>query len=112
MLTTVSCALREPAPGDRPAAWQRALSETFVDLEVTVDQGRPWTGELTAQRLGALAIGEMALQDLDLVGRGEQRAIGDHYAGNSQNEHRHRGKGPTKGQAGGGDRRGVRSLHQ
>ncbi|MEU9384475.1 helix-turn-helix domain-containing protein [Streptomyces sp. NPDC048279] len=56
MLTTVSCALREPAPGDRPAAWQRALSETFVDLEVTVDQGRPWTGELTAQRLGALQI--------------------------------------------------------
>ncbi|MER7840696.1 helix-turn-helix domain-containing protein [Streptomyces sp. NPDC096040] len=52
----MSRATREPAPGDRLAAWQRALSETFVDLEVTVGRGRPWTGELTAERLGALQI--------------------------------------------------------
>ncbi|MGW7237459.1 helix-turn-helix domain-containing protein [Streptomyces sp. NPDC054804] len=56
MLTAVSCAIPDPAPGERPAAWQRALSEIFVDLEVTVAPGRPWTGELTSQRLGALQI--------------------------------------------------------
>ncbi|MFD8720088.1 helix-turn-helix domain-containing protein [Streptomyces sp. NPDC059629] len=51
-----SRATREPAPGDRLAAWQRALSRTFVDVEVTVEPDRPWTGELTAERLGALQI--------------------------------------------------------
>ncbi|MBU3870732.1 helix-turn-helix domain-containing protein [Streptomyces sp. 4503] len=52
----VSCATREPAPGDRLDAWQRALSRTFVDIEVTVEHDRPWTGELAAERLGALQI--------------------------------------------------------
>ncbi|MGA6159671.1 helix-turn-helix domain-containing protein [Stenotrophomonas sp. NPDC087984] len=52
----VSCSTREPAPGDRLAAWQRALSRTFVDVEVAVEHGRPWTGELAAERLGALQI--------------------------------------------------------
>ncbi|GGN00070.1 helix-turn-helix domain-containing protein [Streptomyces fuscichromogenes] len=56
MLTAVSCAHRDLAPGDRLAAWQRALSRTFVDVEVRVAHDRPWTGELTAERLGALQI--------------------------------------------------------
>ncbi|MFJ9559331.1 helix-turn-helix domain-containing protein [Streptomyces fuscichromogenes] len=56
MLTAVSCANRDLAPGDRLAAWQRALSRTFVDVEVRVAHDRPWTGELTAERLGALQI--------------------------------------------------------
>ncbi|WP_406441631.1 helix-turn-helix domain-containing protein [Streptomyces sp. NBC_00631] len=56
MLTVVSCAARDLAPGDRLGAWQRALSRTFVDVEVTVAHDRPWTGELVAERLGALQI--------------------------------------------------------
>ncbi|MGW2687301.1 helix-turn-helix domain-containing protein [Streptomyces sp. NPDC001414] len=56
MVTHVTCAIGEQGAGDRPAAWQRALSEAFVDLEVTVGPGRPWTAELTARRLGSLQI--------------------------------------------------------
>ncbi len=56
MLTAVSRATRDLAPGDRLAAWQRALSRTFVDVEVTVEHDRTWTGELAAERLGALQI--------------------------------------------------------
>ncbi|MET8807461.1 helix-turn-helix domain-containing protein [Streptomyces sp. NPDC004546] len=52
----VSFSTRGLAPGDRVAAWQRALSHVFVGLEVAVEPGRPWTGELTAERLGALQI--------------------------------------------------------
>ncbi|MFJ9706521.1 helix-turn-helix domain-containing protein [Streptomyces sp. NPDC101234] len=56
MLTAVTCSTRDLAPGDRVVSWQRALSRTFVDVEVTVEPVRPWTGELTAERLGALQI--------------------------------------------------------
>ncbi|MFJ3801575.1 helix-turn-helix domain-containing protein [Streptomyces sp. NPDC090088] len=56
VLTTVSCAAPEPAPGERLTAWRRALSRTFVDVEVSVAPDRPWTGTLTAERLGALQI--------------------------------------------------------
>ncbi|MGV9853156.1 helix-turn-helix domain-containing protein [Streptomyces sp. NPDC003442] len=52
----VACSTRELVPGDRLAAWQRALSRTFVDVEVTVEHDRPWIGELAAERLGALQI--------------------------------------------------------
>ncbi|MER6915996.1 helix-turn-helix domain-containing protein [Streptomyces sp. NPDC000594] len=52
----VSFSTRSLAPGDRAAAWERALSEVFTALEVTVESGRPWVGELTAERLGALQI--------------------------------------------------------
>ncbi|AKA01966.1 hypothetical protein SAZ_05560 [Streptomyces noursei ZPM] len=44
------------APGDRAAAWERALSQVFAGVEVAVERGRPWAGELTAERLGALQI--------------------------------------------------------
>jgi AraC-like DNA-binding protein len=56
VLTAVTCTTRDLAPGDRVDAWQRVLSRTFVDVEVTVDRDRPWTGELVAERLGALQI--------------------------------------------------------
>ncbi|MEU9454398.1 helix-turn-helix domain-containing protein [Streptomyces sp. NPDC048277] len=56
MLTAVTCSTRDLAPGDRIASWQRALSRTFVEVEVTVQPGRPWTGELAAERLGTLQI--------------------------------------------------------
>ncbi|MFJ8601865.1 helix-turn-helix domain-containing protein [Streptomyces shenzhenensis] len=52
----VSFATRGLPPADRVAAWERALSEVFVDVEVAVEGGRPWAGELTAERLGALQI--------------------------------------------------------
>ncbi|WP_181809719.1 AraC-like ligand-binding domain-containing protein, partial [Streptomyces shenzhenensis] len=52
----MSRATRDLAPGDRLAAWQRALSRAFVDVEVTVEHDRTWTGELAAERLGALQI--------------------------------------------------------
>ncbi|MBL1119437.1 helix-turn-helix domain-containing protein [Streptomyces sp. 110] len=52
----VSCSTRELVPGDRLAAWQRALSRTYVDVDVTVEHDRPWIGELAAERLGALQI--------------------------------------------------------
>ncbi|MCW8102966.1 helix-turn-helix domain-containing protein [Streptomyces tauricus] len=51
-----SCSTRDLVPGDRLPSWQRALSRTFVDVEVTVEQDRPWDGELTAERLGVLQI--------------------------------------------------------
>ncbi|MFK4272759.1 helix-turn-helix domain-containing protein [Streptomyces milbemycinicus] len=47
---------RDLAPGDRVAAWERTLSQVFVGLKVDVEPGRPWAGELTAERLGALQI--------------------------------------------------------
>ncbi|MGW0998827.1 helix-turn-helix domain-containing protein [Streptomyces sp. NPDC002523] len=47
---------RNIAPGERLTAWQRALSQVFVDLEATAERGRPWAGELTAERLGVLQI--------------------------------------------------------
>ncbi|KUN03609.1 hypothetical protein AQI95_23055 [Streptomyces yokosukanensis] len=47
---------RSLAPRDRVAAWERALSQVFVGLQVAVEGGRPWAGELTAERLGALQI--------------------------------------------------------
>ncbi|MEU3516812.1 helix-turn-helix domain-containing protein [Streptomyces sp. NPDC006654] len=56
MLTAVTRATREPAPDERLAAWQRALSRTFVDVEVGVERDRPWTGTLATERLGALQI--------------------------------------------------------
>ncbi|WP_046728562.1 helix-turn-helix domain-containing protein [Streptomyces humi] len=56
MLTAVTCATRDLAPGDRLAAWQRAVSRTFVDVEVAVDHDRPWTGTLTAERLSGFQI--------------------------------------------------------
>ncbi|MER6524001.1 helix-turn-helix domain-containing protein [Streptomyces sp. NPDC001508] len=52
----VSFSTRGLPSGDRVAAWERALSQVFVDVEVTVQSGRPWAGELTAERLGALQI--------------------------------------------------------
>ncbi|MFJ8787824.1 helix-turn-helix domain-containing protein [Streptomyces sp. NPDC102462] len=52
----VSFSTRGLPPGDRVAAWEHALSQVFVDLEVTVRGDRPWAGELTAERLGALQI--------------------------------------------------------
>ncbi|MFD7872832.1 helix-turn-helix domain-containing protein [Streptomyces sp. NPDC059766] len=52
----VSFSTRSLPPGERAAAWQRALSQVFAGLEVVVDGGRPWAGELTAERLGALQI--------------------------------------------------------
>ncbi|MEV6026356.1 helix-turn-helix domain-containing protein [Streptomyces sp. NPDC052036] len=52
----MSFSTRNLAPGDRVAAWQRALSQVFVDVEVTVERGRSWSGELAAERLGALQI--------------------------------------------------------
>ncbi|MFD4322232.1 helix-turn-helix domain-containing protein [Streptomyces sp. NPDC058548] len=52
----VSFSTRSLAPGDRVAAWEHALSQVFVGLEVAVDSSHPWTGELTAERLGALQI--------------------------------------------------------
>ncbi|MFF2964041.1 helix-turn-helix domain-containing protein [Streptomyces sp. NPDC057963] len=51
-----SFSTRSLAPRDRTAAWERALSQVFVGLEVAVEGGRPWAGELTAERLGALQI--------------------------------------------------------
>ncbi|MFF3670200.1 helix-turn-helix domain-containing protein [Microtetraspora malaysiensis] len=47
---------RDLAPGDRVAAWERTLSQVFVNLEVAVDGDRPWAGELAAERWGALQI--------------------------------------------------------
>ncbi|MFE9921639.1 helix-turn-helix domain-containing protein [Streptomyces sp. NPDC005774] len=52
----MSFSTRDLAPDDRAAAWERTLSQVFVGLEVAVERGRPWTGELTAERLGALQI--------------------------------------------------------
>ncbi|MFF3874879.1 helix-turn-helix domain-containing protein [Streptomyces sp. NPDC001978] len=52
----VSFSTRDLAPSDSVAAWERALSQVFVDLEVAVERGRPWAGELTAERWGALQI--------------------------------------------------------
>ncbi|MGW5480864.1 helix-turn-helix domain-containing protein [Streptomyces sp. NPDC004008] len=52
----MSFSTRNLAPGDRVAAWQRALSQAFVDVEVTVERGRPWSGELAVERLGILQI--------------------------------------------------------
>ncbi|MFF3783904.1 helix-turn-helix domain-containing protein [Streptomyces sp. NPDC001933] len=43
-------------PGDRVAAWEHTLSQVFAHLEVAVEGSRPWEGELTAERLGALQI--------------------------------------------------------
>ncbi|MFE5092541.1 helix-turn-helix domain-containing protein [Streptomyces sp. NPDC056638] len=51
-----SFSTRSLAPRDRTAAWERALSQVFVGLEVAVEGGRPWVGELTAERLGMLQI--------------------------------------------------------
>ncbi|MFB6713101.1 helix-turn-helix domain-containing protein [Streptomyces sp. NPDC056358] len=51
-----SFSVRSLAPGDRTAAWERALSQVFAGLEVAVDGDHPWAGELTAERLGALQI--------------------------------------------------------
>ncbi|QHA09490.1 helix-turn-helix domain-containing protein [Streptomyces broussonetiae] len=52
----MSFSTRSLAPRDRVAAWERALSQVFVGLEIAVETGRPWAGELTAERLGALQI--------------------------------------------------------
>ncbi|MFD5506483.1 helix-turn-helix domain-containing protein [Streptomyces sp. NPDC127051] len=52
----VSFSTRSLAPGDRVVAWEHALSQVFVGLEVAVEDGHPWAGELTAERLGALQI--------------------------------------------------------
>ncbi|MFE6741697.1 helix-turn-helix domain-containing protein [Streptomyces tubercidicus] len=52
----VSFSTRGLAPRDRVAAWERVLSQVFVGLEVAVENGRPWAGELTAERLAALQI--------------------------------------------------------
>ncbi|MFE4330532.1 helix-turn-helix domain-containing protein [Streptomyces sp. NPDC056831] len=52
----VSFSTRGLPPGDRVAAWERALSQVFAHLEVAVEDSRPWAGELTAERLGALQI--------------------------------------------------------
>ncbi|MEU4925351.1 helix-turn-helix domain-containing protein [Streptomyces yokosukanensis] len=52
----VTFSTRSLAPRDRVAAWERALSQVFVGLQVAVEGGRPWAGELTAERLGALQI--------------------------------------------------------
>ncbi|MFJ3307551.1 helix-turn-helix domain-containing protein [Streptomyces sp. NPDC086549] len=52
----VTFSAQDIAPGERVAAWQRALSQVFVELEAVVEHGRPWTGELAAERLGALQI--------------------------------------------------------
>ncbi|MFJ5724804.1 helix-turn-helix domain-containing protein [Streptomyces sp. NPDC093149] len=51
-----SFSVRSLAPGDRTAAWERALSEVFAGIEVAVEGDGPWAGELTAERLGALQI--------------------------------------------------------
>ncbi|MFG2881110.1 helix-turn-helix domain-containing protein [Streptomyces sp. NPDC048297] len=47
---------RNVVPGERVAAWQRALSQVFVDVEATAEQDRPWLGEFRAERLGVLQI--------------------------------------------------------
>ncbi|MER6566784.1 helix-turn-helix domain-containing protein [Streptomyces sp. NPDC001093] len=52
----ISFSTRGLAPRDRVAAWGRVLSQVFVGLEVAVEGGRPWAGELTAERLGALQV--------------------------------------------------------
>ncbi|MFI1766176.1 helix-turn-helix domain-containing protein [Streptomyces sp. NPDC020800] len=52
----VSFSTRSLAPGDRAAAWERVLSQVFMGVEVAVDSGRPWAGQLTAERLGALQV--------------------------------------------------------
>ncbi|WP_225823556.1 helix-turn-helix domain-containing protein [Streptomyces naphthomycinicus] len=44
------------ATRDRVVAWQRTLSRAFVDLEVAVERGRPWAGELSVERWGPLQI--------------------------------------------------------
>ncbi|MFD4859018.1 helix-turn-helix domain-containing protein [Streptomyces atratus] len=52
----VSFSTRGLPPGERVVAWERALSQVFAHLEVAVEGSRPWAGELTAERLGALQI--------------------------------------------------------
>ncbi|GAB1339474.1 helix-turn-helix domain-containing protein [Streptomyces sp. E-15] len=52
----LSFSTRDVAPADRVAAWQRALSRVLVDLEVTVERGRPWAAELATERWGPLQI--------------------------------------------------------
>ncbi|MFB6877471.1 helix-turn-helix domain-containing protein [Streptomyces sp. NPDC056323] len=52
----MSFSTRSLDPGDRAAGWEHALSQVFVGLEVAVEGSRPWAGELTAERLGALQI--------------------------------------------------------
>ncbi|WP_186768259.1 helix-turn-helix domain-containing protein [Streptomyces qinzhouensis] len=52
----LSFTTRSLVPADRATAWERALSKVLVDLEAVVEGGRPWAGELTAERLGALQI--------------------------------------------------------
>jgi AraC-like DNA-binding protein len=68
---------RDLAPGDRVAAWERALSQVFVDLEVAVEHGRPWTGELTAERWGALQVATEEFGPGTIL-RGARSVIADH----------------------------------